>query len=300
MKMDFLDQIFKLCSLFCALLIILAAIAFEQKTLPFIVQAQSKVLAQGDVNIDSQILLQQNQSTQSAEEATSNCVVVQVGAPTGPTPTCAPTSDLLLSTTPPPAPIDSPGGNRPEAPPVEPGNLRQAIIDKFGITMNGYSNQYMQWAWERLWEVSHTNFDELVKGSIINITNPADTHQSDCPNTGKAAVFLGAFGDAKLFKHVLTHELGHVIANCHPRGQVQREAHLKAFVAEGGVSDYGRNAHSCTGSDNISEDYAEMIAYYLNPGYAVSTVRCYPAQNPNMSTNFTLHYKVAKDILGEF
>lgn len=191
----------------------------------------------------------------------------------------------------------TPGGPRPEAP--DPGpNVRAAIIEKFGITLNGFSDQYLRYAWEKFWEVSNTNFISLVKGSVINITSPANTQQVGCG--APASVLLGQFGDGNQWKHVLIHELGHVVRNCNNASTIQRQEHINAFNSEKGVSDYGNKAPSCTGSDNLSEDYAEMIAYYLNPGYKVSTVRCFPAQNPDMETNFPKHFEVARKVLGVY
>ena len=193
------------------------------------------------------------------------------------------------------------GGNgiRPEAPPAE-GDLRGAIQEKFGISMNGYDRQRMQWAWEKLWDVSNTNFVELVRGSVIEVTSTSNSHQVGCPGAA-VAVYLGPFNDEYTFKQAFIHELGHVIANCSTKQTANWNAYLKAHVAEGGVSYYGGHAESCTGSDSISEDFAEMIAFYLNPGYAVSIVRCNQAgEKVDMASQFPLHFQVAQAILGNY
>ena len=77
---------------------------------------------------------------------------------------------------------------------------------------------------------------------------------------------------------------------------------MQAYKTEGGVSYYAKNAPACTGSDGPSEDYAEMIAFYLNPGTPVASyLRCYPqSQNRFSEQEFPLHYKVARDVLGSF
>ena len=92
-----------------------------------------------------------------------------------------------------------------------------------------------------------------------------------------------------------------MVANCSTKQTANWGAYLKAHVAEGGVSHYGRNAPSCTGSDSISEDFAEMIAFYLNVGDAVSIVACNGTpEKVNLETQYPLHFAVARDILGPF
>lgn len=190
-------------------------------------------------------------------------------------------------------------GVHPQAP-QSPSDIRQGIIDQFGITMNGFDNQHLQWAWEKFWEVSNTNFDELVKGAKIDVTSVSNTQQVGCPPALTA--IIGQFPEETAFKHILTHELGHAIRNCPGRAQAQETAYLNAHSKEGGVSYYGENAKTCTGSDSLSEDYAEMIAFYLNPGTPVASyLKCLPySQNKYTESSFPLHYQVARDILGEF
>ena len=166
--------------------------------------------------------------------------------------------------------------------------------------MIGFDEQHLQWAWEKFWEVSNTNFDSLIKGAVIQTTSVSNTQQVGCPPATTA--LIGQFPEETAFKHILTHELGHAIRNCAGRERAQESAYMNAHKIEGGVSYYGRNAPACTGSDNASEDYAEMIAFYLNPGIPVkSYLKCYPqSQSRYTEQDFPLHYQVARDVLGGY
>ncbi|MBI2022341.1 hypothetical protein HYS97_00615 [Candidatus Daviesbacteria bacterium] len=223
----------------------------------------------------------------------SKRVCVRVGNPLFP----SPCDTEIPSEGQPPAEPGKPGA-KPVAPTVEESELREKIILEFGIRMDGFSAQYLKWAWEKFWDIKNTRFNELVRGAGIVATTPANTQQVGC--RGGTSVLLGQFGDENTWKQVLIHELGHVVRNCNPQNRIQWIEHERALTQEGGVSDYGNKAKSCTGSDNGSEDYAEMIAYYLNPGNAVSTVTCFPPQFPNMKQDFPLHYNIAREVLGDY
>lgn len=194
----------------------------------------------------------------------------------------------------------SQSGTRGTTPSIDETKLKDSLISQFGIAMNGFDNAHMQWAWEKLWDVSNTNFTKLTGGSVIDITDNADSHQVGCPGD-KVAVYLGQYPET-LFKYALIHELGHVIRNCSKTAVSSYVNHLNALNKEGAVTYYANNASSCTGSDNISEDYAEMIALYLNPSANIQMVKCAPAgtKYTNLSADFPLHYNVVKSVLGDF
>lgn len=191
-------------------------------------------------------------------------------------------------------------GQLPVAPNIDTSNLRQSIIDKFGITMNGYDNDHLKWVWEKLWEVSNTNFIKFVRGSVI--VADSDSRQINCPGAA-VAVYLNPYPEA-LFKYGLIHELGHVVRNCGQSSGNFYAEHLRAHNKEGGVTYYANNAPKCTGSDDISEDYAEMIALYLNPNANIQMVKCATdagiTKYTNLKNEFPLHYNVAKSVLGDF
>lgn len=224
------------------------------------------------------------------QTARSNNLCVRVGEPTVEKPaSCNQNANPPLSF-----------GPHPQAPPVE-GDLQVEIQRQFGISMiGGYDQQHLQWAWEKFWEVSNTNFNSLIKGAVIQVTSVSNTQQVNCPPN--VTVLIGQFPEETAFKHILMHELGHAIRNCAGRERAQESAFMSAHKTEGGVSYYAQNASSCTGSDSTSEDYAEMIAFYLNPGTPVASyLKCYPAaQNRYTEQEFPLHYRVARDVLGAY
>lgn len=225
--------------------------------------------------------------TQAVQTVKSNILCTSIGTPTTEKPAICNQQGTIS------------GGPHPIAPPP-PGDLQQAIKDQFGIGIIGFDQQHLQWTWEKLWEVSNTNFISLVRGSIMSVTDVSSTRQVGCPPN--LSVFIGQFPEETAFKHILIHELGHVIRNCAGRQKAQETAFMNAHNAEGGVSYYAKNASSCTGSDSPSEDYAEMIAFYLNPGTPVkSYLKCYQQDQERLSPEqFPLHYQVAQDVLGAF
>lgn len=161
------------------------------------------------------------------------------------------------------------------APVINPSQLQSAIQEEFGINMIGFTEQHLQWAWEQLWAVSDTNFKDLVQGSTIVATcggSGCGSSQVGCFN--ETSVNLGQYQPASLFKFILIHELGHVIHNCQPRDKIRWQDIINAAASEGAVSYYGGNAPSCTGSDNFSENYADVVAYYLSPSAGLSSSSC--------------------------
>lgn len=223
------------------------------------------------------------------QTARSNTLCVRVGEPADEKPaSCNQNAIPILSS-----------GPHPQAPPPD-GDLQIEIQRQFGITMTGFDQQHLQWAWEKFWEVSNTNFNSLVKGAVIQVTSVSNTQQIGCPPATTA--LIGQFPEETAFKHILIHELGHAIRNCAGRERAQESAYIQAHRSEGGVSHYGRNAPACTGSDNVSEDYAEMIAFYLNNGTPVASyLKCYQQPQYRLSPQeFPLHYEVARNVLGDF
>ncbi len=205
------------------------------------------------------------------------------------------------------------GSPRGQKPPNYPTDLASAIKEQFGITIEGFDNNsdYMKWIWEKLWDIKGTNFSSLVKGAIVKKVSGETSSQVGCPgkkniNGGDESVRLIAYpyGEA-FFKYIFTHELGHVIRMCNDREKIRWNDTIIAGQSEGGVSYYGSNASSCIeGSKNEDEDFADMVAYYLNPDAGISTTSCdgkAPAAPPNpfFSTPVLkpFHFEIAKSIL---
>lgn len=162
------------------------------------------------------------------------------------------------------------------APPIT-GDKRQAIINKFNITMNGFDDPHLEAAWEFFWRVSNTKFNSLISGSIINASINNISSQVGCPSGISVEIF--PYLPKEFFQYLLSHELGHVVANCQRPSARQDEIAIAA-QDEGAVSYYGGNAPACTGSDNYSENYADVVAYYLNPQAGFATYRCDPQRSP--------------------
>ncbi|MCL5071637.1 MAG: hypothetical protein M1308_12205 [Actinobacteria bacterium] len=172
------------------------------------------------------------------------------------------------------------------------GGLADAIYRSYGILMVGFDDTHLQWALAKLQDVSRTRFISYVSG--VTIYASSTSYQAD-NNT----VYLQQFAGEALFDLIMIHELGHVIRW---RTSMDVGQLTQAIVSEGYLTYYSQNASSCTGSDNFNEDYAEMIAYYLNPNAGSQTARCVPAGSPNpyWSGGHPMHYNIALDILGTY
>lgn len=187
----------------------------------------------------------------------------------------------------------------PVTPPSTPSDLRQAIYNQFGVTMNGFDRQHLQWAWEKLWDISRTKFTTLVRGTTI-------TASSDSGQTGCRTVRLAQYTPQELFNVALIHELGHIIRNCVNERDAYWNEHENVWKTEGGITQYARTACTYDYKDRgswqfKSEDFAETIAYYLNPNADAQTARCAGRQvNPYLNNGYPLHYNVARKILGTY
>lgn len=187
-------------------------------------------------------------------------------------------------------------GSRPAPPATDPAAIKQAIISKFGVTMNGFDNDHLQWTWEKLWNVSGTNFPKYISG--VTITAGPGSEKLSC-----SSLRLEQYPQKELFQLVLTHEFGHFIQDCDKGLPRQLADQQNAFTQEGGVTFYATNAVTkCHSYSSLQEDYAEMVAYYLNPGVNVATAACTPLPftAPDLKNNFPLHYNVVSTVLGPY
>lgn len=185
--------------------------------------------------------------------------------------------------------------------PDPPQDIRQGIIDTFGVTINGFDQDHLRWIWERLWEVSNTKFVGLIRGSRVESTTGLSS-QVGCFGGG-VSLYLGQYTPREFFKFILLHEFGHVIQACHPRGINNQFAQQNAYAVEGAISYYAQNSASCTGSSSLGEDYADMIAYYLDRSAGFSSGpgggKCGPTDPPNPYSGggFPAHTNAAKGAL---
>lgn len=189
------------------------------------------------------------------------------------------------------------------APVIEDANLRQALIDKYGITMNGFDTTHLRWTWEKLHEINNPNFTSLLNGSLIQATSGISS-QDGCFN-GLTSLRMGQYQPELFFKFILIHELSHIIQSCTPREKSKVVEHANAYASEGAISYYAANTQTCTGlTNNANEDYADTLAYYFNSaaGFSSGPNSCIPANlkappNPIYTGNaFPLHRAVAESI----
>jgi hypothetical protein len=216
-----------------------------------------------------------------------SCVITKVGNP---------------KTSPPPFPpecSDSSGGagGACQTPPQPyPADPRQEMISKWGITFNGYDQDHLKWAYEELYAISSTKFLQLAKGAVIEATPESISQQVGCPGQ-PVAVRLHPYDEVG-FKTLITHELTHTFQWC----QSEEVSHFSeihnAIATEGYVSNYSRTA--CLGGIvQANEDYADTVAYYLNPTAPEFTCGN-GAGNPYANGEHPAHKALAEKIVGSY
>lgn len=181
-------------------------------------------------------------------------------------------------------------GPKTQAPPVDPQNIRSEIRDKFGINMIGFGQQQMQWAWEKLWDVSHTNFVKLLhpKPTIININRINEGYSSQL---GPTEINLKNYEDETLFKVIFIHELGHIIYWYNDDKISHQTEHNNLHKRGLSATRYG--------ATDKTENYPEMITYYLNPGKTEQTLFS-QAVVPFANGRNPEYFNLAKAILGDY
>lgn len=190
--------------------------------------------------------------------------------------------------------------DHPVAPPADTDavKLRQNILDKFGITMDGFDQTHLAWSWEKLWDVSNTNFPNLIKGVRIQASaNLVSTTDTNCTGIN---LWPGTFKDS--YQFVLTHELAHYINFCNQNSEL--DMMIAAYNQEGAVSYYAKNVVACVkydGASSLYEDYADTVAYYLNPEQGDQGCIAIPkVTNPLTLDKFKLHANSVKRLLGVY
>ncbi len=205
-------------------------------------------------------------------------------------------------------------GDYTESAPADPGS---AILEQFKISMTGFDNQQLTWAWQLFNSVAKTNLKNLVAGAVIK--KVVDAHgysaQVGCNNHGQGYYFPEGFGvklhphnEEVKFKLTILHELGHVIYNCNGAQSVKWKVDWEViFAGEGGITTYAKDPSCIIGYDDPnlegrkrSEDFAETIAYYLIPEARERSIEgCSPSGGaPFAGGAFPKHFEFAKTILG--
>lgn len=200
------------------------------------------------------------------------------------------------------------------APPADPDPsvLAINILNKFGVAMDvNFDYSYLKWTWEKLWQISDTNFLTLVRGpnntaiSVLRNT-AAINEQYSCNSIGirGTSSATGKPYPEALFKYVFLHELSHIIDSCNPAKSAK--SGLQAVInQEGYITNFSQNSATCPGSAGdipVNEDYADTISYFLNPDIPEQSLGIGSACEPTSSINpyakgRILHQQFAQDLL---
>lgn len=200
----------------------------------------------------------------------------------------------------PPGSVDGqckPTGSLPSDPGAE-------LKSKYGISTSGFSSAGIINIYELFTCVSNSKVPTLLTG--VSTTIHSDISPTiggigmDCDSTCNIWIPEGT----NAFKFILSHELGHVLYYSNPRETMHVSEFENAYSSEGGLSPYsgpyygGQGACPVKGS---AEDYAELVAYYLNPTQGGKTGACDAREDPKNSlfqdTHFPLHLNVGKQVL---
>ena len=217
--------------------------------------------------------------TGSGSRTATSCWVTAVGSPNeDDKPVCQTSSS------------GGPGGPCQIAP-APPSDVKQAIIDKWGITLNLPQNQ-IDLAWEEFHEIDCTGFLQDIQGTVVGSWGNEYAQQFNCPGQGGSQVMFSSNWSGEFMKAILVHELTHVWQFCSEKGEANRIANGSAFGEEGGVTNYSRTGCGFDVS-LLNEDHADTIALYLNPEQGELT--CGGGRpNPFAGGGFPIHRGVAE------
>lgn len=198
------------------------------------------------------------------------------------------------------------------APACPNNNCPKAVLDEFGITISAnLPSEYSRYAWEKLWNVRYTNFDDLVRGTFVKaVFEDPDPENREGSHRKENAIYLRSIYPQSFFDIIFVHELSHFI-NDLPDPTSRRTDHDGVFKNEledghRGVTGYGELActyENPTDNEKREEDYADMLAYYLNPGVIDQTSGiegCNRGVVPYANGKYPNHFKLAQDILGAY
>lgn len=193
----------------------------------------------------------------------------------------------------------STGGGGPAGPcqqaPAPPGDIRGAIIAKWGITLN-ITQPQLRLAWEEFHEIDCTGFLQAIRGTVVGSWGNGYAQQFSCPQDGEVDVMFSNQWGGEFMKAILVHELTHVWQFCSPKGEQNRLEIPAARAFEGGLTKYARTGCGFNVS-LVNEDHADTIALYLNPN--VGELTCGEgAPNPFSGGRFPAHRGVAERGVG--
>lgn len=179
---------------------------------------------------------------------------------------------ITQPTNPPSNPVVSPnpqpptGGNPPTTPEpssVSSADLEARIKNQFSVNMTGFDQVHLKWAYDEFSKNSNNKFSSLIVGANIE----ASTDNSlETPVICDLTIKVRQINNEKVFKYTLDHQLGHYIYECKTLTQSYRYPDFdNVFKTEGAAT-----LHAMCPSkplQSLPEDYADMIAYYLNPDF---------------------------------
>jgi hypothetical protein len=185
--------------------------------------------------------------------------------------------------------------------PADPGGELQS---KYKISTDGFGADGIKMIYELATCVSTSKFPTLLGGTSTTVHNAISPSLGsigmDCDATCNVWIPEGT----NAFKFILTHEFGHVLYYTNPRETMHVSEFEDSWNKEGGLSPYSGPYYGGQGgcpTKGAVEDYAEMVAYYLNPTMGGKTGACDSRDNPKNSlfedTHFPLHLEVAKQVL---
>lgn len=192
--------------------------------------------------------------------------------------------------------------------------LHDDILNKFGLDMDvSLPYSYLKWAWEKLWNVSNTRFLELIRGlqnnviQVIRSDGPYN-EQATCTTirmSGQSSATGQPYPES-LFKVVFIHELSHIIENCNSANSGFSKLQDSVPAKEEYLTSYSQNSLACavTRTDNLKEDYAESVSYYLNPEFPEQDIgicasfRPKDSLNPYNRNTSEIHKQIMTEVLG--
>lgn len=192
--------------------------------------------------------------------------------------------------------------------PEESAETLQKKIDKeFNITMLGFDQQRLKWAFEKLSETKNSSLSRMTTDLIIQSSN---TDVNEIPINCKQPIVIAQKDDQNRFEYALMHGIGHFIFECKSLDLSKRlPDHKNVFDNEGAISAYSY----CQNNPDVSsqEDYADMVAYYFNSDASQLTPTLESCsfdnkpfadkKNPFSDKNrFPQHYELVKKIFDRF
>jgi len=187
------------------------------------------------------------------------------------------------------------------APPTDPG---AELLSKYKITTQGFSSEGVINVYDLFTCLSSSRVPSLLGKTDIVIHNDVRPNNAGIGMSCDAGCGIWIPEGTNAFKFILTHELGHVLYYTNSPEVMHYADAENAWSSEGGLSPYSGPYYAGQGNcptQGAVEDYAEMVAYYLNPTLGGKTGACDSRDNPKNSlfedTHFPLHLNAAKQVL---